>query len=44
MMQDRKLFEGFVKDKLSEPLKTLSPLGGGGVALFADVYAGDDLK
>lgn len=42
--QDRAAFEVFVEDKLTGPLKTLSPLGAGGVGLFADIYAGEDLK
>lgn len=43
-LQDRATFEEFVKVKLVEPLKILSPLGKEGVELSADVYAGEDLK
>lgn len=42
--QDRGVFESFVEDKLAAPLKALSPLGVEGVELFAEVYAGEDLK
>lgn len=42
--QDRAAFLVFVEDKLTGPLKTLSPLGVGGAGLFADIYAGEDLK
>ena len=42
--QDRAAFLVFVEDKLTGPLETLSPLGIGGVGLFADIYAGEDLK
>ena len=42
--QDRAAFMVFVEDKLTGPLKTLSPLEVGGAGLFADIYAGEDLK
>lgn len=42
--QDRAAFLVFVEDKLTGPLETLSSLGVGGVGLFADIYAGEDLK
>lgn len=42
--QDRSTFEEFVEEKLAGPLRKLSPLGVGGVGLFAKVYAGEDLK
>lgn len=42
--QDRATFKDFVEDSLAGPLRTLSPIGVGGVELFADIYAGEDLK
>lgn len=42
--QDRSDFTSFVQTKLAEPLEALSPMGSGGIALYAQSFGGQDLK